>query len=294
MAKTNWQDPKTSEIRSTHISGLQEAVGKLEESIGIETVSETNIPLSEVFISNDDRCRIYQAPESKRNWLLSPAPIIKKNDSIITDDFEIDYGGGAVIFTTPIQETDVVSVDATYTKKVEEKKLSTEDFTTEEKNKLKNIDEGANKTILSDNISSNDSTIAASSKAVKILNDKVNKKVDKVEGKGLSTNDYTNEEKIKNQTNAENISALGDYLVNLEYCELTSVATNVDSEGVYRNIEWKRKDGTLYAKSSLIGTYPYSQIKIDYYNELGTTIIKTIVWDLTYDENEFPYQRVVV
>lgn len=115
MAKTNWQDPRTSEILSTHISGLQEAVGKLEESIGIDSVSETDIPLIEVFISNDDRCRIYQADEGKRNWLLSPAPIIKKNGVIITDDFEIDYGGGAVIFTTPILETDILTVDTTYT-----------------------------------------------------------------------------------------------------------------------------------------------------------------------------------
>ena len=145
MAKTNWQDPKSSEIRSTHISGLQEAVGKLEESIGLETVAGTDIPLTEVFISNDDRCRIYQAPEGKRNWLLSPAPVIKKNGVVITDDFEIDYGGGAVIFTTPISESDILTADATYTKKVEGKGLSTNDFTTAEKNKLAGIEEGAQK-----------------------------------------------------------------------------------------------------------------------------------------------------
>lgn len=123
MAKTNWQDPKTSEIRSTHISGLQEAVGKLEESIGLETVAGTDIPLTEVFISNDDRCRIYQAPEGKRNWLISPAPVVKKNGVIITDDFEIDYGGGAIIFNTPISESDILTADATYTKKIDDKQL---------------------------------------------------------------------------------------------------------------------------------------------------------------------------
>lgn len=80
----------------------------------------------------------------------------------------------------------------------------------------------------------------------------------------------------------------------LKYSELSSTATNIDSEGIYKNIEWKRKDGTLYAKSSLIGTYPYNQIKIDYYDEPGTTIIKTITWDLSYDDNDFPYARMVV
>ena len=115
MSKTYWQDPRSTEIRSTHISGLQEAVGKIEESIGIETKSEVDISLSEVFISNDDRCRIYQAPEGKRNWLSYPAPVIKKNGIVTTDDFEIDYGGGAVIFTTPILETDTIAVDVAYT-----------------------------------------------------------------------------------------------------------------------------------------------------------------------------------
>jgi hypothetical protein len=124
MAKTNWQDPKTSEIRSTHLSGLQEAVGKIEESIGMNTISEANIPLEEIFISNDDRCRIYQAPEGKRNWLLSPTPSIKKNGVIITDDFEIDYGGGAIIFTTPILESDILTADATYTVKIDGNQLS--------------------------------------------------------------------------------------------------------------------------------------------------------------------------
>lgn len=115
MAKTNWQDPKSGEIISPHISGLQEAVGKLEESVGIESKFEENTPMSEVFISNDDRCRIYQAPEGKRNWLPSPAPIIKKNGVVITDDFSIDYGGGAVVFTTPLSPSDILTVDASFT-----------------------------------------------------------------------------------------------------------------------------------------------------------------------------------
>jgi len=80
----------------------------------------------------------------------------------------------------------------------------------------------------------------------------------------------------------------------LKYSELSSIATNIDSEGIYKNIEWKRKDNTLYAKSTLIGTYPYPQIKIDYYDEDGTTIVKTITWDLTYDDNDFPYIRTVI
>lgn len=128
MAKTNWQDPKTGEIISPHISGLQEAVGKLEESVGMESNFEENIPMSEVFISNDDRCRIYQAPEGKRNWLISPAPIVKKNGDIITDDFSIEYGGGAIVFTTPLSPTDTLTADVTYTKSELNIRLAFDEF----------------------------------------------------------------------------------------------------------------------------------------------------------------------
>lgn len=105
MSKTNWQDPQTSEIRSTQVSGLQEAVGKIEEAIDIDTVSETDVSLSEVYISSEDRYRIYQAPEGSRNWLASPTPVIKKNGSEITEGFTIDYGGGAII-VSPAAESD--------------------------------------------------------------------------------------------------------------------------------------------------------------------------------------------
>lgn len=152
MAKTNWQDPSSTEMRSTHISGAQEAIGKIEESIGIQTLAETGISLTEVFISNEDRCRIYQAPVGKRNWLSSPTPVIKKNGVTITDGFEIDYGGGAIIFTTRALETDVFTCDITHTVKVEGKGLSTNDFTTVEKAKLEGIETEANKTIIVNNL----------------------------------------------------------------------------------------------------------------------------------------------
>ena len=115
MAKTNWQDPKTGEIISPHISGLQEAVRKIEESIGINSVVGTNIPLAEVFISNDDRYRIFQAPIGKRNWLLSPTPVVKRNGVVINSGFELDYGGGAIVLNSNDTTTNTYTVDATHT-----------------------------------------------------------------------------------------------------------------------------------------------------------------------------------
>lgn len=115
MAKTNWQDPGSNEVRSTQISGIQEAVGKIEESIGMNSVVGANIPLAEVFISNDDRYRIFQAPIGKRNWLLSPTPIVKKNGAVINSGFEIDYGGGAIILNANDAVANTYTVDATHT-----------------------------------------------------------------------------------------------------------------------------------------------------------------------------------
>ena len=114
MAKTNWQDPKTGEIISPQISGLQEAVGKLEDSIGMDTVSETDIPLTEVFISGEDRYRIFQAPEGKRNWVSSPAPVIKKNGVAISTGFVVDYGGGAIALSVNDMGGYTYTADATY------------------------------------------------------------------------------------------------------------------------------------------------------------------------------------
>lgn len=91
------------------------------------------------------------------------------------------------------------------------------------------------------------------------------------------------------------ISTLAGDISELEHSELSSIATNADNEGVYINTEWKRMNLTLYAKSTLLGSFPsYNQIKVDYYDEDGINIIKTITWNLTYDENGFPHTRMVV
>jgi parallel beta-helix repeat protein len=128
MAKTNWQDPKTSEMRSTHVSGLMEAVGKIEDSIGMESVFETNVPLTEVFISSDDRYRIFQAPEGKRNWTAEQPPVIKRNGSIITSGFEIDYGGGAIVLNVNDTVENTYTADVTYIKQTEISSIKTQRF----------------------------------------------------------------------------------------------------------------------------------------------------------------------
>lgn len=125
--KTNWQDPVTSEIFSSNISGLQEAVGKIEDSIGLKTTAETGITLSEVYVTSTDRYRIFQVAEGKRNWVASPAPVIKKNSAEITTGFAIDYGGGAIVLETPALSTDEFTAGFTRTNSVSDVNTHTAD-----------------------------------------------------------------------------------------------------------------------------------------------------------------------
>ena len=77
--------------------------------------------------------------------------------------------------------------------KVDGKGLSTNDYTTTEKEKLAAIEAAANRTIVDSAISST-STNPVTSKAISTA---LASKVDTVSGKGLSTNDYTTAEKTK-------------------------------------------------------------------------------------------------
>lgn len=98
----------------------------------------------------------------------------------------------------------------------------------------------------------------------------LNKKVDKVTGKGLSTNDFT--DILKNQ--------LSNFSV---------ISSNVDADGVYKTVEYKDKTGSLIFKTELLGESPYEQIKLTAYS--NGAVKETQVWNLKYDENEFIYRK---
>jgi len=95
--KTNWQDPLSGEIISPDIAGLQEAVGKIEDALDMKVVNATGVSLEEIYISENDHYRIYQAPGNVIGY-LSPAPVIKVNGTPISSGFTVNYGGGAVVF----------------------------------------------------------------------------------------------------------------------------------------------------------------------------------------------------
>lgn len=76
---------------------------------------------------------------------------------------------------------------------VQGKGLSTEDYTTEEKTKLSGIESQANRTIISQTTGESTTSVMSQNAVTTSLSNKV----DLIQGKGLSTEDYTTAEKTK-------------------------------------------------------------------------------------------------
>jgi hypothetical protein len=94
-------DPLSSEVVSPFLAGMSEGLNKISTALNLTNAAVTDAAMSEVYIGEDDRYRIYQVAAGNRLWLSDPAPVIKKNGSIITAGtagFTIDYVGGAIIF----------------------------------------------------------------------------------------------------------------------------------------------------------------------------------------------------
>lgn len=114
--------------------------------------------------------------------------------------------------------------------KVQGKGLSTEDYSSAEKSKLGGIAAGAQVNVL-EGVKVNGVALEISEKSVNI---DLTGKVDKVEGKGLSTNDYSDEEKAKNASNKSRLDT--DEVVLAEaiaaiFQELLGFASIVDNLG---------------------------------------------------------------
>ena len=118
MATIPQFDPLTSEALSPFLAGLSEGLSRLSAILNLTTTTITDSAMSEVYIGEDDRYRIYQVAAGNRLWLSDPAPVIKKNGTTITPvgaNFTIDYIGGSIKFETTARllSTDVVTVSAT-------------------------------------------------------------------------------------------------------------------------------------------------------------------------------------
>lgn len=129
--------------------------------------------------------------------------------------------------------------DSTKVDKVSGKALSTNDFTNAYKTKLDGIAEGANKTTVDTALSAT-STNPVQNKAI---NTALGNKVDKVSGKGLSTNDYTTAEKNK-------LAGFSDASTYAKKEDITSMMTYKGSVATYDALPTNAKVGDTYNVAS--------------------------------------------
>ena len=184
--------------------------------------------------------------EQISNIQVNDVPVARDNIqdllSVLFASNEGGGGGGTVDLSNYYTKPETNTLVSSKVDKVEGKQLSTEDYTTEEKNKLAGLenyddtdiknDIAANTvaieaeverataadTTLQDNINKEETRARTAEKELDI---KVSNKVDKIEGKQLSTEDYTTAEKTKlaSLENYDDTTVKGDIAANTEAIE---------------------------------------------------------------------------
>ena len=184
--------------------------------------------------------------EQISNIQVNDVPVARDNIqdllSVLFASNEGGGGGGTVDLSNYYTKPETNTLVSSKVDKVEGKQLSTEDYTTEEKNKLAGL-ENYDDTDIKNDIAANTVAIEAEVErataadttlqdninkeetrprtAEKELDIKVSNKVDKIEGKQLSTEDYTTAEKTKlaSLENYDDTTVKGDIAANTEAIE---------------------------------------------------------------------------
>jgi hypothetical protein len=68
-----------------------------------------------------------------------------------------------------------------------------------------------------------------------------------------------------------------------------SSAYDPDDNGIYKTVDYRRMDGTLYMRSTLsqsLGKGMYGNVKLSYFDRTGTVLLHDIIWELQYDINK--------
>ena len=87
---------------------------------------------------------------------------------------------------------------------------------------------------------------------------------------------------------------LADYMPHDD--ETNSYASNIDVNGIYTVVDFKRVDATLYLKSTLSNTDAsgnYQTVTWQFYATDGTTLNLTKTWTLTYNTDNLIITKVV-
>lgn len=144
--------------------------------------------------------RIKNKRDSSSNW-TSRNPVILNGEIILVDtdagELRAKIGDGVKTYTQlPFSDEAlraIIDNKATQESFDSHTNNTTIHVTSADKTKLSGIEEGANKTTVDSALSSTSTNPVQN----KVINSSLSGKVDKVDGKGLSTNDYTTDEKNK-------------------------------------------------------------------------------------------------
>lgn len=140
--------------------------------------------------------------EQIANIQVNDVPVTRDNIQDLLSVLFAGYegSGGSVDLSNYYTKPETNSLLNTKVDKVTGKGLSTEDYTTIEKTKLaglENYDDTAVKNDIASNTAAIEAEVTRATAAESALDTKIDTKVDKVEGKQLSTEDYTTVEKTK-------------------------------------------------------------------------------------------------
>ena len=115
MAITPFKKVPSREIYGADVSGLQDAVNKVETVLDMQTASVTNHSLLAVSDQPEPAMhrRIYEG--TIRNWLESPVPVIRRDGVVVPiGEYTLYSAQGMVIFHQQQPTGAVVTADVTY------------------------------------------------------------------------------------------------------------------------------------------------------------------------------------
>lgn len=105
--------------------------------------------------------------------------------------------------------------------------------------------------------------------------------------KATQVTDGTNTYTASNiKTIEDQVTTNSNQIVVLSY-NYNTYSSNIDSNGIFTTVDYKRSDATLYLNSTLSGgTSPsYTTDTWTFYQADGTTVDHIVTWTLTYDSN---------
>ena len=254
-----------------------------------ETVSFYNRFYNKIMTEQISNIQVNDVPVTRDN--------IQELLSVLFAANESGGGGGTVDLSNYYTKPETNTLLENKVDKVEGKQLSTEDYTTEEKNKLAGL-ENYDDTDIKNDIAANTVAIEAEVERAKAaekvnadaitteverattaegeLNTKIDTKVDKVDGKQLSTEDYTTEEKTK--------------LASLENYDDTTVKTDIAANTAAIEAEVERAkaaESTIDKKIPTVQTNYLGNNKNFIYSEGKTDSTKNVISNISVNPYEW-------